>query len=148
GRRGPLAGADVLGPAAFVLGGRQALQVRLAAGDRLLVDLFQEGDAPAAAGPRPAALRQLAGDLGPPQPHEVQQLAARHVEAVTHLGVEVHRRPVNRSGSSAGSAPSYPSGTPRGKAPSCGRPGPVTQPDAPPRLKSGGRNPYTASASE
>src|SRR5207248_10131897 len=97
-RRGPrrrraLAGADVGGPAAFVLLRREAFQLRLAAGDGLLVDLLEEGDAPAAAGAGAAALRELARHLGPALADEIEQLPPRHVEAVAHFGVEVHDGP-------------------------------------------------------
>src|SRR5260221_11442475 len=85
-RRFALAGADVRRPALFVLRRGKLLQfARFAALHGLLEKLFQEGNAPAAAGAGAAALRKLARDLrlGPPQ--VVHQLAARHVEAETHL---------------------------------------------------------------
>src|SRR5205823_2800737 len=58
--------------------------------DALLKDLLEERDAPAAAGPGPAALRQLARHPRPVDPHEVDELPPRHVEAVANLGVLVH----------------------------------------------------------
>ena len=46
------------------------------------MDLLQKRNAPAAAGARAAALRELARHLGLTAAHEVDELAARHVEAV------------------------------------------------------------------
>src|SRR6516165_8031434 len=88
GGRRPLAGAYVLGPAPRVIFGCHRFQVAFG----LRVNLLEKRNAPAAAGPRPAALGELAGYLRLSLPREVHQLAARHVEAITDFGVEVHQR--------------------------------------------------------
>src|SRR5262249_28262687 len=99
-RRCPVAGPDVSGPSALVFLRRQALQLRgIAARDGLLIDLLEEGNAPAATGAGAAALRHLAGHPGLAQPGVVRQLAARDVKAVTHLGVEVHAAAQEKTGS-------------------------------------------------
>src|SRR5438552_2366614 len=86
-RRGPgrgraAAGADVGRPAPGVLVGAELVQLRRATLRRLAVQLLQERHAPAAAGARPAALRQLAGHARPLDAQEVQQLPPADVEAV------------------------------------------------------------------
>ena len=58
-------GADVGCPAAFVFFRCQPLQFCSAAADYLLVQLLEEGDTPAAAGPGAAAFRELACHAGP-----------------------------------------------------------------------------------
>src|SRR4051812_17470937 len=60
-----LAGADVCRPALFVLRRRQLFQPRLTAGNRLLVELLQEGNTPAAARAGAPALGKLTGHLRP-----------------------------------------------------------------------------------
>src|SRR2546423_835456 len=77
-----LAGGDVLRAPAFVLLWGQPLQLGLAAAHRLVENLLQKRDAPAAAGAGATALRQLAGDLRPGAAHEVDQLAAVDVKTI------------------------------------------------------------------
>src|SRR5438105_1027676 len=81
GRRGASAGSDVGGAAAGVFFGRQPVQLGLAAGLELLVQLLEERNAPAAAGPRSAALRQLTGNARPLDAQKVEQLPPRDVAA-------------------------------------------------------------------
>ena len=57
----------------------------------LAEDLLQERDAPPAAGPGPAAHRELTRHLRRVVPRPVHQLPPRHVEAITHLIVQVHQ---------------------------------------------------------
>src|SRR5207244_1734590 len=80
----------VLGPPTLVLLGREAFQFRLTALHALLENLFEEGDAPAAAGAGAAALGELARHFRFLRANVVHQLPPRHVKAITDLGIEVH----------------------------------------------------------
>src|SRR5205814_10257151 len=101
GWRGALPRFHIIGPPPRVLLGRDRVDVRGALGKlmpparlgALLEDLFQERDAPAAAGPGAAALGELARHPRLVQPDPVDQLPTRHVEAQAHLVVQVHRGP-------------------------------------------------------
>lgn len=53
-------------------------------------NLLQKRNAPAAAGSRPAAQRQLAGHLGRMQPHPIHQFPPRDMETVTDFVIQVH----------------------------------------------------------
>src|SRR5262249_1706750 len=91
GRRRPFSGADVGSPPALVLSGSQLLQLGCASFDRLLVKLLEEGNTPPAARAGAAALGELTGDFGPVPPHEIDQLAARHVKTVTDFRIQIHQ---------------------------------------------------------
>ena len=97
-RRRAFAGANVSRSEVLVLGGRQSFQLRLAARHSLLVQLLQERNAPATARAGATALRQLTRHLRPVHPDEVDQLPARHVKAITDLGVGVHSAHCKREG--------------------------------------------------
>src|SRR5207248_16408 len=71
-----------------ILLGLQLVQIRLTAGLELLMELLQKGDAPATAGPRSTALRELTGNPGTLDAQEVEQLPAADVEAVADFLIE------------------------------------------------------------
>src|SRR5262249_26802855 len=89
GRRRPFARSNIDGAPLRVFSGGEGFQVGPATLVGLAVQLFEEGGTPAAAGAGAGALGELAGHPRPVQAQEVDQLAARNVEAVTHLLVEV-----------------------------------------------------------
>src|SRR5262249_24130195 len=93
GRRRAPPGSDGGGAGAGGLRGRQPVQFDLATDLGLLVQLLEEGNAPAAAGPCSAALRQLTGNTRPLDAQKVEQLPPRDVEAVADFLVEVFVRP-------------------------------------------------------
>jgi hypothetical protein len=81
---------DVGRPSTGILAIAHCIEVRGGAGPRLLVELPQKWNAPAAAGAGPAAFGKLASNLGPMNSDELDQLATSDVKAVAYLGVEIH----------------------------------------------------------
>ena len=72
-----------------------------AAGGRLMENLLEERNAPAATGAGPAAFGELARHLGARLTDEIHQLPPADVEAVTDLSVEIHEPGSERMGPSS-----------------------------------------------
>jgi hypothetical protein len=102
GRGNAAAGADVLRSPLLIFLGRKPLEFGFASVDSLLKDLLEEWNAPTAAGPRAATLRQLARHLGFLNARVIHELAPRNMEAVTNLGVEFHVEAIRGSNGAFG----------------------------------------------
>ena len=90
GRRGAFAGPNICGSQALVFGRCQFLELGVTTRHRLLMELLEKRNAPAAARAGPAAFGQLARDFGPKETDKIDQLSPRDVKTITDLGVRVH----------------------------------------------------------
>lgn len=90
GWRGSLARADISGTPALVFGRGELFQFGVVTASGLLVELLEEGNAPAATRAGAAAFGKLAGHLGTAEADEIDQLPPRHMEAIANLGIQVH----------------------------------------------------------